>query len=154
MKEELIICAVFLVSAGAAAWAGDLYFGGYGDTNSQWRGYSVEQSTTGLTNWVAYTLGKPGKITKAPATFFRTGTNTWSATFNEHVFRTNGTVYGLATHDLTVRDIQEGRAMSIQDGRITLTLSKIAEDEMKCIQKVRPNNAPEGMARKLAAPRR
>jgi len=153
MKGKQIICAVFLACTGAAGWASDLYFGGYGDTNSQWTGYSAEQSTIGLTNWVAYTLGQPGKIAKAPATFFRTGTNTWSTVFDEHVFRTNGTVCGLAKHDLTVRGIQYGRAISIQDGQITITLNKISEDELKRIQKGRPNQAPE-RAPKLADPLR
>lgn len=154
MNGQRIICAVFFAGTCAAAWASNLYFGGYGDVNTQWTGYSVEQTTTGLTNWVAYTLGKPGKIAKAPASFFRTGTNTWSAVFDEHVFKTNGTVYGLANHDLTVLDIQKERAMSLQDGQITLTLSRISADELKCMQEGRSSQAPEGPARKLAVPHR
>ena len=154
MKRKRTVIAVLLAGLGVGAWAGDFYFGGYGDIKSQWTGYSVEELPTGLTNWVAYTLSQPDKITRVPATFQRTGANTWSAMFDEHVFRTNGTVYGLAKHNLSVCDIQAGRTIVVQDGQINLALSMVAEKELIRIQNGYPNKAPEGTARKLADPRR
>lgn len=139
MEGKRTVIAVLLAGLGVGAWAGDFYFGGYGDTKSQWTGYSVEESPTGLTNWVAYTLAQPGKIAKAPATFQRTSTNTWSAMFDEHVFRTNGTAYGLAKHDLVVCDIQAGRSIEVHDGQVNVLLTKVAEGDLKRIQNGRPN---------------
>src|SRR5512142_2625165 len=86
MTGERGVIAALLILLVAPAWAADLYFGGYGDTNWHWTGYSVEQSNMVLTNWVAYTLSRPGKIAKAPATFHRISTNGWSAIFDEYLF--------------------------------------------------------------------
>lgn len=138
----------------AGTWAGDFYFGGYGDTNSRWTGYSVEASSVGLTNWVAYTLKQPGNIAEAPATFHRTSTNAWSAIFEEHVFNTNGSAYGLAKHELTVCDNQPVGIIVVRDGQTDLILNKVPENELKRIQTGRSNQVPEGTARKIAAPRR
>ncbi|MEI7437398.1 MAG: hypothetical protein WCL16_11415 [bacterium] len=144
MKRKRIALAVLLVGVAACAWAGDLYFGGHGDTNSHWTGYSVALASDGLTNWVAYTLDRPGKTTKAPATFHRTDTNEWSAIFDEHVFTTNGGLIGLAGHKLVVLGVDPGGSLTIQDGTEKVTLQKITADELKRIEKGRPNKPSEG----------
>ena len=140
---------VVVVSTFCALWAcaGDIYFGGLGDTNTHWTGYSVQQSTNGLTNWVAYTLERPGKITKAPATFHRTHTNEWSAVFDEHVFTTNGGLIGLAGHKLSVLSVDPGGTITIQDGRDSISLNKVSADKLKQIETGRPNNTPEDIRR-------
>lgn len=141
MIKRQILLAIALISHGAQVWAGDFYFGGYGDIKHQWTGYSVKQTKSGLTNWIAYTLAEPGKITIAPATFHQNHTNTWSAIFDEHVFGTNGTGYGLSAHNLTVRNIQEGRAITLQDGQTNVTLKILSETELSRIQNGSPNQA-------------
>ncbi len=140
---------VTLVSTFFALWAcaDDVYFGGHGDINTHWTGYSVHQSTNGLTNWVAYTLERPGKITKAPATFHRTHTNEWSAIFDEHVFTTNGGLIGLAGHKLVVLGVDPSGTITIQDGRDRVRLNKVSADELKQMETGRPNNTPEDIRR-------
>lgn len=111
--------------------ADDIYFGGQGDTNSHWVGFGVQMTSSGATNWTAYTLGSRGKIKRAPATFLSAGSNRWSAIFDEHVFSTNKTEgYGLANHKLEVLILKTGEFILIQDGSERLTLKKTSEQEL------------------------
>jgi hypothetical protein len=141
--------AVVSTFFGLWACAGDVYFGGHGETNWHWTGYSVVLESDGLTNWVAYTIDRSGKITKAPATFHRTHTNEWSAMFDEHVFTTNGRLIGLAGHKLVVLGVDSGRAITIQDGRDKIRLNKISAGGLKELEMEtgRPNNTPEDIRR-------
>lgn len=147
MKSVGPLVAAVSSFLGLWACADDVYFGGHGDTNTHWTGYSVVLSSDGLTNWVAYTLASPGKITKAPATFHKTHTNEWSATFDEHVFTTNGGLIGLAGHNLVVLDDDSSGTITIQDGPDKVKLKKISADQLKRIEKGGPNNTPDDIRR-------
>jgi hypothetical protein len=117
------------------ARAGDLYFGGFGDTNTHWVGYRVS-ATTNAFSWTAYTLdpAKRGSIKIAPATFSAAGTNTWTAVFEEYVLRKNAEVVGLARHDLRIISRRNPQSIQIQDGKDTLKLFKMSPDDLAALK--------------------
>jgi hypothetical protein len=126
------------------ARAGDLYFGGIGDTNTHWVGYRVS-ATKNAFSWTAYTLdpAKRGSIKIAPATFSRAGTNAWTAVFDEYVLRKNAEVVGLARHDLRIISRRDPQSIQIQDGKDTLELFKMSPEDLAALKAGRIPN-PRG----------
>ncbi len=132
-----------LALACAQSQADDVYFGGHGDTGSQWTGYSVQLSAAGLTNWTAYTLSRRGGIQRAPATVHTAGTNKWSLIFDEHIFTGNTQAYGLAKHELVVIRVKVGESVTVQDGLTELILKRMSPEQLKRVEKGGPNQAAE-----------
>jgi hypothetical protein len=95
--------------------------------------------------WTAYTLDpeKRGRIQRAPATFSPTGTNAWTAVFDEYVLRTNGAVIGLAHHDIHIISGRDRQAMRIQDGKEVFNLLKLSPEDLRAIKRGRiPDQTP------------
>lgn len=132
-----LLCApactlAFLLLAGMAAQGADFYFGGTGDTNSNWVGYRVCVATNSFT-WTAYTLdlGRRGRIQVAPATFTRVGSNTWTAVFDEQVRRGNSEVYGLAQHEIEISIGSDRQSIRVRDGKEAFDLLKMSRDALR-----------------------
>lgn len=161
MSALKTIAGLFLLAAVPCGRAEEVYFGGHGDTNRHWTGYSVQVTPHGLTNWCAYTLSERGVIGKAPASSFSSGSNMWFMIFDEHVFTTNhvGTaawflpMYALTRHELRVVDVVPRTRINIVDGTNRVTLALISDDKLQQItQRGAPNQVPEVTPRKLGEP--
>ena len=151
MNPKRISILLVLAMTALAAYGDGVYFGGTGATNTQWIGYRVSVTSNAAT-WVAYTLDASGngRIIPAAASFNQTGSNAWTAAFDENVFHGKLMVFKMAQHALRLIPSRDPGTMQIQDGGKTISLRKMSEADLKLIGSGRIPGASTGSSSRQA----
>ena len=140
--NKYLFAALAYASACVIAHADDVYFGGLGNTNRQWTGYSVQLSDYGLTNWATYILVERGIIGEAPASFHQVSNNFWKVIFDDHIYITNNIVtvaeslpmYALVMHNLHILEVTPGVTIRLLDETNELSLVRMSPADLRHIK--------------------